>query len=75
MNLVELTKMWKDGRISDADTINEYKKIKVFSVTEEDGEIYYTNGNGNSWLEVKLNNKLNNKDIKAFRELVGDMNI
>lgn len=73
MNLVELTEMWKDNKMTDNDIITEYKKIKVFSVTEEDGEIYYTNGNGNSWLEAKLNNRLNNKDIKAFRKLIGDI--
>ena len=53
--------------------MKEYKKIKVFKPVTEDGEIYYTNGNGNSWLEARMENNLKSEDIKDFKTLVGEI--
>lgn len=71
MTLVELAKLWKDNKISKEEAIKEYNKIKVFKVVEEDGEIYYTNGNGNSWHEVSLLAKLKKQEIIDFRKFIG----
>lgn len=73
MTLVELTRLWKNKEITDEEAVKEYKKIKVFKPIEEDGEIYYTNGNGNSWLEARMENNLKSEDIKNFKTLVGEI--
>lgn len=71
MTLVELAKLWKENKISKEEAIKEYNKINVFNVVEEDGEIYYTNGNSNSWLEVSSLAELNRQEIIEFRKFVG----
>lgn len=71
MKLVELAKLWKENKISQEEAIKEFNQINVFNVVEEDGEIYYTNGNGNSWLEVSSLAKLNRQEIIEFRKFIG----
>lgn len=73
MTLVELTKLWKENKLTDAEVIEEYQKIEVFHPIEEDDEIYYTCGNGNSWLEVTTINKFRREDVINFKKLVGEI--
>lgn len=73
ITLVELIRLWKNKELTEKEVIEEYKKIKMFKPIEEDGEIYYTNGNGNSWLEARIENDLTSQDIRDFKILVGEI--
>lgn len=73
MTLIELTRLWKNKELTEEEVVREYQSIKVFTPVTEDGEIYYTNGNGNSWLEARTENNLKTQDIKNFKILVGEI--
>lgn len=73
MTLTELTRLWKNKELNEEEVIREYQDIKVFTPVTEDGEIYYTSGNGNSWLEARMENDLKSEDIKDFKTLVGEI--
>lgn len=71
MTLVELSRLWKDGKISNKEAQEAFKKIKIFEPIEEDGEFYFTNGNGNSWLDVTVDNYLSWDEKVEFKRAVG----
>lgn len=71
MTLVELTRRWKDKKIDNKQAKELFKKIKIFEPIEEDDEIYYTNGNNNSWLDVVADGYLTREERIKFKKIVG----
>nr|WP_072537794.1 hypothetical protein [Anaerococcus mediterraneensis] len=71
MTLVELARLWKDGKISNEDAQKAFKKIEIFEPIKEDGEIYWTCGNGNSWLDLTADNYLDRDERFEFRRALG----
>lgn len=71
MTLVELTRRWKDKKIDNKQAKELFKKIKIFEPIEEDDEIYYTNGNNNSWLDVVADGYLTREERIQFKKIVG----
>ena len=69
ITLVELAKMWKVGEISDEKAKEVFKTINVYEPEEIDGDIFWFNGNNNSWLEVDI--ELDYDEGIAFRKAVG----
>ena len=70
MTLVELSRLWKDGKVSDEEARRAFKKIKIFEPIVEDGETYYTNGNNNSWLDVVADDYLNRDERIKFKKIL-----
>ena len=75
MTLVELTRQWKDKEIDNKKATELFKKIKIFEPIEEDDEIYYTNGNDNSWLDVVADGYLTREERIQFKKVVGAIKI
>lgn len=71
MTLVELTRKWKDGTLTDEEVLQEYKDIDVYLPEEIDGEYFYTRGDDNSWLDVTTDNYLTRKERIKFKRKVG----
>lgn len=71
MTLVELTRRWKDKKIDNKQAKELFKKIKIFEPIEEDNEIYHTNGNDNSWLDVVADGYLTREERIQFKKIVG----
>lgn len=70
MTLVELSRLWKDGKVSDEEALRAFKKIKIFEPIVEDGETYYTNGNNNSWLDVVVDDYLNRDERIKLKKIL-----
>lgn len=70
MTLVELAKHYKNKTLDIIDIQKQIQNIRIFKPIEEDDEIIYTIGNGNSWLEVKLYSGLSSKEIIEFRKIL-----
>lgn len=75
MTLVELTRQWKDKEIDNKKATELFKKIKIFEPVEEDDEIYYTNGNDNSWVDVVADGYLTREERIQFKKVVGAIKI
>lgn len=71
MTLVELTRKWKDGILTDEEVIKEYKGIDIYVPEEIDGEYFYTRGDDKSWLDVTTDNYLTRKERIKFKRKVG----
>lgn len=75
MTLVELTRQWKDKELDNKEVAELFKRIKIFEPIEEDDEIYYTNGNDNSWLDVVADGYLTREERIKFKKVVGAIKI
>ena len=75
MTLVELTRQWKDKELDNKEVAELFKKIKIFEPIEEGDEIYYTNGNDNSWLDVVADGYLTREERIKFKKVVGAIKI
>ena len=71
MTLVELTRRWKDGTLTDDEVLQEYRNIDVYVPEKVDGEYFYTRGDDNSWLDVTADGYLTRLERIIFKRKVG----
>lgn len=70
MNLVNLTHLWKDGKVSDKQVKNIYKNIKIFELYQIGDDWFYTCVDNNSWLDVYSDGYLSRDERIEFKKLI-----
>lgn len=70
MNLVNLTHLWKDGKVSDKEVKNIYKNIKIFEPYKIGDDWFYTCADNNSWLDVYSDGYLSREERVEFKKLI-----
>lgn len=71
MTLVELARLWKDGKISDEEAQLAFEKIEVYVPDTIDGEVFWTRGDDNAWLDIVADDYLNREERIEFKKIVG----
>ena len=71
MTLVELTRRWKDGTLTDDEVLQEYRNIDVYVPEKVDGEYFFTILEDNSWLDVTADGYLTRLERIIFKRKVG----
>lgn len=70
MNLVNLTHLWKDGKVLDKEVKNIYKNIKIFEPYKIGDDWFYTCVDNNSWLDVYSDGYLSREERMEFKKLI-----
>ena len=71
MTLVELSRLWKDGKISDEGVQEAFEKIEIYTPESVDGEVFWTRGDDNAWLDIVADDYLNREERIEFKKIVG----
>lgn len=70
MNLVNLTHLWKDGKVLDKEVKDLYKNIKIFESYKIGDDWFYTCADDNSWLDVYSDGYLSREERMEFKKLI-----
>lgn len=70
ITLVELANRWKAGKISDEKAKEIFKTINVYEPEMVDGDIFWTCGNDNAWLDVEADENISTEDFYRFNNMI-----